>query len=216
MARDSGCKVDRVVADYGLGSADPVYDDFEEGLLARWTGAGEGDAMGYRSLTDWFNRRLLKRVNDDHGRDSLGARLDAEYEALAGDDDLLAREVIESLRADGVDGEALRDDMVSWGTMRTHLTECLDGRKAPRTATTDWERESVARATAVAERKAREAASALASKGDLAGGDGAEVGVAVHLGCDDCPTRVPFEVAVERGYVCERHHATATGEGREP
>jgi hypothetical protein len=201
----TGCKVDEVVERYGLASADPVYDTLDEGLLARWTGADERDAMGYRSLTEWFNKRLLKRVYDEHGRETLGARLDSDHEVLQGDDDLVRAELVESLRADGVDGDELSDALVSWGTMRTHLQECLDGRKETEPANTDWEVESVETAVDVAEGKAATAVSALAAKGRLADGADAGVAVQVWLSCGSCPTRTPFDVALERGYVCEDH-----------
>lgn len=205
MAPDSGCKVDRVIEAYGLESADPIYDAIDEGLLARWSGAGERTAMGYRSLTEWFNKRLLKQVYDEHGRETLGARLDSDYEILRNDDDLVGAELFESLRADGIDGERLESDLVSWGTMRTHLKECLDGDKESPTASTEWETESVEQAVAVATRKTESAVTTLANKGRLDGGDTAGIEVEIHLSCESCPTRVPFEVALERGYVCEDH-----------
>ena len=200
----SGCKVDRVMEGYGLASADPVYDTLDEGLLARWTGA-DGRRMGYRSLTEWFNKRLLKRVYDEHGRETLGARLDSDYEVLQGEDDLVGAELLESLRADGIDGEQLRRDLVSWGTMRTHLQECLDGHKESEPASTDWEVASVEKAVGVAEEKTATAAAALAAKGELAGGDTAGIEVQIQLSCESCPTRVPFDVALDRGYVCAEH-----------
>jgi len=205
MAADPGCKVDAVIDKYGLASTDPVYDSLDEGLLARWTGANDRTEMGYRSLTAWFNKRLLKRVYTEHGRESLDTRIDSDYDTLRGDDALHRDELIERLQAAGIPGETLHDDMVSWGTMRTHLNDCLDGRKEPREATTNWERESVETAKAVVERKAETALSSLSKKGDIDGGDAAEIEAQIQLGCPDCPTRVPFDVALERGYVCKQH-----------
>jgi hypothetical protein len=207
MAADSGCKVDAVIDKYGLASADPVYGSLDEGLLARWTGADDRTEMGYRSLTAWFNKRLLKRVYTEHGRETLDTRIDSDYETLRGDDDLRRDELIERLEAMGIPGATLQEDMVSWGTMRTHLNDCLDGRKEPQEATTDWERESVATAKTVVERKAETALSSLAKKGDIDGGDAAEIEAQIQLGCPDCPTRVPFDVAVQRGYVCKQHRS---------
>ena len=208
MATDPGCKVDVALERYGLASSDPVYETMDEGLLARWKGDGDRSPMGYRSLTEWFNKRLLKRVYDEHGRDSLGARVDSDYEALRSDDDLASEEMVESLRSDGIDAERVRDDMVSWGTMRTHLQECLDGEKEPPTARTEWERESIEKAREVTREKAESALSSLGTKGEIDGVDAASVEVQIHIGCGHCPTRVPFEVAAERGYVCEQHGRT--------
>lgn len=207
MTMDSVCKVGRVIETYGLTSADPVFEAIDEELLARWTGAGERSAVGYRSLTEWFNKRLLRTVYDDHGRDTLGATVDSDYQVLQGDDDLVAAELAESLRADGINADELRNALVSWGTMRTHLQDCLDGQKETATATTDWEVESVRKAMDVTESKVESSLTALAQKDRLAGGDTAAIEVQVKLGCDSCPTRVPFDVALERGYVCEKHHA---------
>jgi hypothetical protein len=207
MTADTCCKVGRVIETCGLTSADPVLDSIDEELLARWTGASERSAVGYRSLTEWFNKRLLKTVYDDHGRDTLGATVDSDYAVLQGEDELVAAELAESLRADGIDADELQGALVSWGTMRTHLQDCLDGQKEPQTATTDWEVESVRKARGVTESKVESALSALARKERLTGGDTAEIEVQVQLGCDSCPTRVPFDVALERGYVCETHDA---------
>lgn len=209
MPGESGCKVDRVIRGYNLATADPRYESLDEGLLKRWTGDGSSDAVGYRTLTEWFNKRLLKRVYDRHGRDTLGDRIDRDYEALTSDDDLLRTDVIETLEADGIDGSALQEDMVSWGTMRIHLQECLDGTKERQTSSSDWEHETVAMARSFALEKVESALSSLSSKGALRGVEESSVSIQVHLQCDHCPTRVPFDVALERGYVCEQHDSAA-------
>ena len=210
MASESGCKVDRVIAGYGLDSADPRHDTIDEGLLARWRGDEGHAAEGYRTLTEWFNKRLLRRVFDEHGRDALGARVDHDYEILTGDDDLLREEVIESLEDDGIDATDVLDDMVSWGTMRTHLQDCLNGEKESRTKETDWERKSLDMTTSFAREKIETALSSLATDGEFDGVETASVEVQVQVSCDACPTRVPLDVALEQGYVCEEHGRTST------
>lgn len=209
MVTDDGCKIDIVIEQYGLDAADPRYATIDEGLLARWKGADGNTPEGYRTLTEWFNKRLLKRVYDENGRDSLGARIDNEYAALTGGDDLVREEVIESLESDGLDPEGLRQDMVSWGTMRTHLLECLGGEKETRTAQTEWERESTEIALDYAKGKVEKALSSLSNKGHLDGLAATSIEVQIQLSCDECPTRVPLEVALERGYICEKHGRTA-------
>ena len=198
------CKIDRVVETYGL---DETGDgrSLDERLLARWTGSDDRPAEGYRTLTEWFNKRLLRNVYDEHGRDSLGGRVESDYDALTSDDELVATEVAESLRADGIDAESVRQDLVSWGTMRTHLKECLDGEKDVSPSESGWERDAVAKARSFAAEKAESALSSLASKGVVADADTAAIEVGIHVSCPECPTRVPFDVALERGYVCERH-----------
>jgi len=198
------CKVDRVVDAYGLDES-VERRAIDSRLLARWTGEDGRPAEGYRTLTDWFNKRLIRCVYDRHGRDSLGGRVENDYAALTGEDDLLAAEVEESLRGDGIDADRLRRDLVSWGTMRTHLKECLDGEKETTRSESDWERDAVATARSVAEEKTADALSSLASRGRIAGADTATVTVQVQVICDECPTRVSFDVALERGYVCDQH-----------
>lgn len=210
MASDHCCKVGRVIEQYGLDSADPRHDSINSGLLSRWRGDNGHTAEGYRTLTEWFNKRLLRRVFDEHGRDALGGRVDHDYDVLTGDDDLLREEVVESLEDDGIDATDVREDMVSWGTMRTHLQNCLDGQKEDQAKETDWERESVEMATSFARAKIESALSSLARNDELDGVETSSVSVQVQVSCDSCPTRVPLDVALERGYVCEEHGGTST------
>lgn len=209
MATEPGCKVDEVIERYDLQSADPRYDSLEEGLLKRWQGTDDREAVGYRTLTEWFNKRVLRQVYKRHGRNALGDRVEFDYEALTSDDDLVREDAIENLQAAGIDGAAVHADMVSWGTMRTHLQECLDGTKEQPSSSSDWERETVSMATSFATEKVESALSALSSKGKLEGVDTSSVTVQIHLDCDQCPTRVPFDVALERGYVCDQHSPKA-------
>ncbi len=204
MATSTGCKVDRTTAQYGLETADPRHESLDDGLLARWQGTDGHTETGYRTLTAWYNKRLLKRVYEDHERAVADTQLEGEYETLTGDDGLARAELIDRLEAAGIDGEGVCQDMVSWGTMRTHLTECLGGRKAPAEATTEWERNSIETARAVTERKVEEALSSLSTKGELESA-AAEIEVQISVRCPDCPTRVPLSIALDRGYICDRH-----------
>jgi len=205
MSREGGCKVDAVTEAYALDPAGDRFPTLDDYLLARWTGADGGEARGYRTLAAEFNRRLLKRVYDAHGRDALAARLEHEYETLVGDDALRRAELEDDLAADGIDAERVRGDLVSWGTMATHLKGCLDGEKPPPRATTDWERRSIDIATDRARAKVAEAVSSLAGKGELAGQATPEVDLDVRLACPVCGARVPLSIALERGFVCEDH-----------
>lgn len=205
MTTETGCKVEQTIRRYGLEDADPKHESLDEGLCARWKGERGHSSEGYRSLTEWFNKRLLKRVYDANGRDALGAQIENDYESLTGEDDLRRRELIERLETEGIDGAQVLEDMVSWGTMRTHLKECLGAEKEMPTAETEWERDTIEMATGFTREKAEDALSSLEKKGRLEGFEAATVDVQVHLGCDRCPTRVPLEVALDRGYVCEKH-----------
>lgn len=205
MVTDSGCKVDIIVDRYDLDSAEVRYPSLDGHLYARWTGENAHQAEGYRTLTDWFNKQILRCVYDEHGRPSTSNRLANDYEVLTGDDDLARKELVDDVRADGITPENLIQDFVSWGTMRNHLKNCLDGEKQSTTAETEWEARSISIAKDFVGRKVREGINSLASKGDLDGGDGATIDVQVQLSCPECLTRVPFDEAYERGYVCKQH-----------
>lgn len=205
MAADGSCKVERVADRYDLDVPQSGYDSVDEYLQARWTGGDGRSPDGYRTLAEWFNKRLLKHVYDEHGRETVGLRVDGDYDALTGDDDLVRREVMDDLRGGGIDPDELCDDMISWSTLRHHLKGCLDGEKPTRTATTDWERESVRIAREHTAEKVAAALRSLDSKGDLPNAEAAEIDVQVQLSCPECPVRVPLAEAVSRGYVCPDH-----------
>lgn len=205
MAGASGCKVDRVVERHGLDPARRDFDSVDAYLAARWTGADGRTAVGYRTLADWFNKRLMKQVYDAHGRETVGLRVDSDYEALTGDDELVGEEVRADLRADGIDAGALSSDMISWSTLRHHLNDCLDAEKPAPSGDTDWERESVRIARERTAEKVAEALRSLDSKGELPNASRAGVSVQVHLSCPECPVRVPLPEAIGRGYVCPDH-----------
>ncbi|MFB6108352.1 MAG: rod-determining factor RdfA [Haloplanus sp.] len=200
-----GCKVDTLVQRHGLTVPDPGYGSVDEFLVARWTGSDGRSAEGYKSLTEWFNKRLLKRRYEAAGRDAVSVHLDRDYEVIVGEADVDRDELAADLATDGLDVDDLREEFVSWSTMRHHLKGCLDAEKETRSATTDWETESVAMARERTEEKARSVLSSLASKARLPNADRAEVEVQVKLTCPECSVRVPFEEAVDRGYVCETH-----------
>ncbi|RDZ33722.1 MULTISPECIES: rod-determining factor RdfA [unclassified Haloferax] len=203
------CKVDVAIERYGLAAPTGRYDSVDDYLLARWTGADGGESEGYKSLTTWFNKRLLARVYERNGRDVTDVRLDAEYEALVGDDELDYGDVAADLATDDIDADEVTGAMASWSTMRRHLNGCLDGEKPTVEASSDWERNSVDIARETVVEKAESALASLGKKGRLAGAEDAGVDVQVKVSCAECPTRVPLEDALDRGFVCQEHHAGA-------
>lgn len=202
------CKVGSAIDSYGL-EARVVGGDLDAYLVARWVGEGTYQETGLRPLTDWFNRTLLTAVYAEHGRTATTSRIEAAYDALTGEDEIRRGEVVDDLRADGIDGDGLLEDFVSTTTLYRHLRECLDAEKAAPDAepdaTSDWERETVAYARETAREKAREAVRSLDNKGRVTAASRAEVDVPVVLRCPDCSTQVEFEAALERGYVCQDH-----------
>jgi hypothetical protein len=207
MSVSSGCKIDRVIAEHGLEGADPRHDSIHDGLLARWRGEGSHSAVGYRTLTEWFNRRLLRQVIAEQGPVDA-SWVERAHDALTGDDDLRRAEVTEHLRAEGVDVDRAESGMVSWGTMRTHLTDCLGGEKESQSGG-DWERDTIGMARSFAREKVESALSSLATKGTIEGVDDSSVTIQIQVACEECPTRVPLEVALDRGYVCQTHAGPA-------
>jgi hypothetical protein len=208
------CKIDHVIERWGLTAPGGSAGSVDDHLVERWTGSGDAPAVGYKQLTEWFNKRLLKRAYERNGRDTMRTRIDGEYEALRGEDDIVRREVMDDLRADGIDARSLVDDMVSWSTMRRHLQGCLDAEKAAQEATTEWELRSLDIARSQMASKAVSALKSLATKEELPDAHRADVEVQVKLSCPECPTRVPLEDAVERGYVCSDHFDAVPADDR--
>lgn len=210
----SSCKIEVLAERYDLDERETRYESLDDRLLTRWTGADGNESAGYRRLTAWFNKQLLRTAYDEHGRDTTGNRVETDYEALSGDDELLREEVRDDLAADGIDADSLQQDFVSWSTMRTHLKRCLDGEKVARAADTEWQRRSVEIAKNISKSKVHEALPSLSKSGQLAGGADANVEIQVLLSCPECPTRIPFSDALDRGFVCNDHGSpVATSEG---
>lgn len=207
MTTDRGCKVDFVIDRYDVSAPKSGYSSLDEYLVARWTGT-EGESAGYQQLTEWFNKRLLKHVYEQNGRETIGTRIDSEYRALKGDDELLREEVIDDLGSDGIAAGSLVDDMVSWSTMRRHLKSCLEAEKPTPSSRSDWELESINIARDQTEEKTVAALRSLANKQRLPEAHKANVTVQVKLSCPECPTRIPLEDALARGYVCKDHFET--------
>lgn len=199
------CKVDSLIERHDLTVPDADYDSLDAYLVARWTGADGRSALGYKALTTWFNKRVLKRLYEEHDRETTSIQLDGEYDVITGEATIQREELAADLATDGLDIERVETELVSWSTMRHHLKDCLDAEKEPQSASTDWEANTVQMAKEKTAEKAQSVLSSLTSKGQLPNADQSEVDVQVKLSCPDCSVRVPFEDAVERGYVCETH-----------
>jgi hypothetical protein len=204
MTEDVGCKIDSLTERLDFDEYESRYDTLDEHMVARWLGK-DRPSEGYRSIATWFNKRIIRRTYERAGRETTGARIDSEYEALVGEDSLLREEVIDDLEAGGIDAERLTSSLVSWGTVRNHLKECINVNKEVATADTDWERRSVEKAATIVTEKTEKALTSLSNKDSLPGGNQANVEIQVLLSCPECPIRVPFADAVDRGFVCPDH-----------
>jgi len=201
------CKLGRVVEIYQMDL--PNDDSLNNALIKRWRGKDGHTEQGYRSLAEWFNKRLLYAEYDKAGRETLGDRVDSDYELLTGDKTLAKEELRDSLISDGVRIDRILKDMVSYGTIRKHIIDCVGEDKKKRSSDTDWELNSIDMAKSVTEEKCTNALSSLESKGVINGAEGSTVEVDILLRCEDCQTVVPLTVALQQGYVCGRHSADA-------
>lgn len=207
---DHCCKVGRLSAEYALqhGVEGRRFDRY---LADRWLGRRDYTATGLRPLSTALNHKLVKTVYNEHGRNALETRVEADYEVLADGDESPA--LIDDLDSDGIDGRKLRNEFVSATTLYRHFTNCLDESKADESATaaseSDWESDKVDYARDVLRRNVGESLRSLANKGRLPDADTAQIKTEVILGCPDCAMQVSFRRAVDRGYVCAEHMSAA-------
>lgn len=207
MSNDSCCKVGAVTESRNL-SAITATGDVDEYLVTRWLGRDGYSEAGVRTLADWFNKTVMREVYTEHGRSVIDARIESEYEALSGGEDSERADLVSDLAIDGIDGPQLIDDFVSKSTMRRHLRNCLDVEKPTATGTdsnTNWEATKVEYARDTVRANVEDALRSLDNKDRLAGADDVEVSIPVFLSCPECPVKVRFDEALDRGYVCEEH-----------
>lgn len=200
------CKVGKVLTRYELEHC-IGHGDIEQHLLARWRGDGKYSETGVRPLKDWLNIQLLKSVYTENDLRTLGNRIEADYDALSGDNPDFA--LLNDLEMNGIDGEQLKADFVSTTTLYRHFTNCLAATKSTQssdsTGESAWEAEKVDYATDIVERSLKESLRSLENKNRVPEASRAEVKTEIVLRCPDCATQVSFERAVGRGYVCQDH-----------
>ena len=197
-----GCKIDLLVQSRGISAPTGEDDDIDEYLLRRWLGEDGRAPDGYGTLTTWFNKRLMSHVYETNGRETMGVRIDSEYEALTGDDEVLRGEVKDDLAGDGIDPQDLLRDFVSRSTMRRHLNDCLDGTKERTPTQSDWEKQSIDLATKQAHQRIEKALQSLATKNEFPPLDSIDVDVSVSVSCADDPYQVPLEEALGTDFNC--------------
>lgn len=210
MNGQNECKVDIIIDRYSLDDVLTRHVSVDERLLTRWTGSDGNQSDGYRTLTDWFNKQLLRVIYSQNDRESSERQIDIEYDILKEGDELEIEELTDELRANDINPRKIKQNMISWSTMRDHLQDCLSGNKAQRDSQTEWEQNSVSIAKNVTRTKVNKALRSLDSKEELPGGTDASIETQILLSCPQCLTRVPFEDALQRGFICEDHLGTAT------
>ena len=186
--RDCACKVGRSAGAYGL-------DRFDERLLDR-----RGDGASLRDLEAVVNRAVLLAALRDAREDVIGD-VGSVYKRLTGDDASAGEraETRNRLARAGVDVETLREDFVSYQTVRTHLRDCLEVDTAREQSLTrtdalgtiQWAR---SRSDGIIERTIER----LQGEDEFHAGD-IEVSQVVRVSCPDCGTSDTVEGFVEGG-----------------
>ncbi|WP_336000754.1 rod-determining factor RdfA [Halorientalis halophila] len=186
-----GCKVCRILDERDM-------ERYERRLVDQWQ-ADAAQRKGYRQLAEWLNTMMLRREMDRAGLSTLGNEPESKYERLTGDDETVAAEVRRDLRGEGIDVDELDADFVSYGVVRTHLTDCLGLERD--VEATDWEADAIEYTREHATGKLEDAVRSLVSKGNLAACGDVEVHVSFEVECEECHTQVPVERALRRGYI---------------
>lgn len=191
---DCGCKVGRVVTEYGV-----PYGDAR--LVERWQ-----DGTSVRRLTEELNETIVESELNAANVGHVEWSATPVYEALH-TDELAEAEAIEirrELDRAGVDVERLSSDLVSHQTVYRHLTRCLDASKSD--DRTPEERRETARDTvyALQQRTAIVAESTLETlqSADVTDLGDVEVLVDLQVVCGDCGRSMDFETAIHEGCDC--------------
>lgn len=208
MSDEHCCKIDRISTIHEISPPTRTAKDLDTYLVDRWKGRENTDQAGVRTLSEWFNKQVLKSVYQEHGRSDSKVRIDADYAALQGDEipDHERAELLSELSADGIDSELIINQFIGKSTMSRHLKKCLGKNKTTSDAETEWEIDQIQLAKNTFRSNLESALQSLDSKGRIAGVDEADIQIQATLSCPECPTRVTVETAYEQGYVCPDHH----------
>ncbi|MFD1642951.1 rod-determining factor RdfA [Halohasta litorea] len=206
MTSDNCCKLSRVTADYGI-SEHVLADSIDVLLANKWLGEGSQPNTALRPLTDWFNRKLLSAVYTKHDRKTLEPQIEADYDALVGDDEGRRQLVVDDLEQDGIDAGTVVDDLISTSSLYRHLTQCLDvGKETQRgSSDTGWEADKIRYAKRMARDRAEDVLRSWENKGELPEATAATVSVDISVECPVCSKRSPILQSHNRGYICEDH-----------
>jgi len=206
------CKVDSLIKDFSITSPGSQYEDTDDYLIQRWTGKDGQTALGYKKLTCWFNKRVLKAIYDDAGRSIVTSHIDTEYELITGEDSIKRTELAADLEGDGLDIDEIAKMLPSHGTVRKHLKVCLGAEKDVSTTPRPRMKRigSLKQAEQMAASKAGQILPSFAKAGELPLAEEADVAVEIKVECPVCDTRVPVLAAIDRGYICRTHSPMGT------
>lgn len=186
---DGGCKVDRISVAYGLEGADEVLQDCH------------ADGTSLRDLETQYNQRLLESALREAGVDVLQGEVENLYHLLTGDDVSAGMRVEARSRLERheVDPERLRADFVSYGTIRTHLRECLAvDTERESTVTPTGAKNTVFKLISRTESVTKRTIDRLQSSGLLSVGT-VDVTLSLRIACTECGEEYTFSRLLDRG-----------------
>ncbi|MBX0305923.1 rod-determining factor RdfA [Haloarcula salinisoli] len=192
-------KVARLIEAYDLA---PLGADLE----AAWLGEA-GERQSLRDLADRFNRALLLAAVRDAGMDVVDGEAQNYYRLLTEDSVSAGRRVEAENRLDaaGVDVDALRENFVSYQSIRHYLTEVRDASYERDEASSGVERERsvIDRLQSRVERVVRDTIDRLRTAGRLSVGE-YRILVSVDVLCEDCGGQYTVGELLDRGHCdCE-------------
>jgi hypothetical protein len=184
-----GCKVDRISRKYDLDDIDEVLrDDWEEGT-------------SLRDLETQYNQRVLEAALRAAGVEVLQGEVENLYQLVTGDDVSAGTQVEARSRLEqyGIDPESVRDDFVSYQTIRTHLRECLAMETERESSVTPTDaKNTVFKLLSRTESITRRTIDRLRSSGQLDVGE-VDVTLSLRIACTDCGQEYTFSRLLERG-----------------
>lgn len=209
MTSNYCCKVSRVTSEYNL-STHIFADDINVVLQDKWLGEGMQPNTALRPLTDWFNQKLLTSIYAEHDRKTVEPQVEADYDAIVGDDEDRRQLILEDIAQDGIDANKLDDDLISTSSLYRHLTQCLDVNKETKRgrSDTDWEKEKISYAKQLATDRAEDVLQSWENKGELPEATAGTVSVDIYVECPICSKRSSILQAHNQGYICDEHMNT--------
>jgi hypothetical protein len=188
MPGDTDCKVDRVCERWDLTMGDELRE--------RWRG---GESL--RELETVFNEAVLRAALQSADADVIDGEAANLYRLLT-DDSVSAGQRVDAearLRRAGLDPTAVTDDFVSYGTVRTHLNECL-GIETTRDTRLDPDegRTTVLKLLSRTESVTERTIARLTDQGSLTI-PAPSVTLSLRVACDQCGDEYSFSQLLSRG-----------------
>ncbi|MFU1783311.1 rod-determining factor RdfA [Haloarcula japonica] len=120
-SRGRSSKVARLIEQYGLQGIGPQLEEL-------WTTDDPDRRRSLRSLAEFFNRQLLKQELEQADMQTLDGEVENTFRLLTDESVSQANQtrVRRQLEREGIDVDQLKDDFVSYQSMRTYLTKYRD------------------------------------------------------------------------------------------